>query len=279
MLHAAVESPMASVSPLAESEMPAKLHAALCAGAKSSASTWLFNVVAEVLRERDSADEASYFHNYDTPRRAGENVKQFYADTTEAFPRFDAFADYLVIQTQRPSQSLCSFAIRTEIPVVMTIREPRDAIVSLMKRFAYSFESAFKAVAAGNEQMLRLHQSGAPFVLRYEDRFYDREETVGAVARFLGVDLSPAIQRHIFNSLTREEVSKKIETLRTKGVFGSFIRPVRYAPETRWQLGHIGDITIGQFAEVLTRAQQQRVGAASAGYCSEFGYPSDIVTS
>jgi len=255
MLHAAVESPMASVSPLAESEMPAKLHAALCAGAKSSASTWLFNVVAEVLRERDSADEASYFHNYDTPRRAGENV------------------------TQRPSQSLCSFAIRTEIPVVMTIREPRDAIVSLMKRFAYSFESAFKAVAAGNEQMLRLHQSGAPFVLRYEDRFYDREETVGAVARFLGVDLSPAIQRHIFNSLTREEVSKKIETLRTKGVFGSFIRPVRYAPETRWQLGHIGDITIGQFAEVLTRAQQQRVGAASAGYCSEFGYPSDIVTS
>jgi hypothetical protein len=279
MLHVAMDPAMTSVLPLSESEMPATLHAALCAGAKSSASTWLFNVVAEVLRERGSADEASYFRNYDTPRRAGENVKQFYADTTEAFPRFDAFSDYLVIQTQRPSQSLCSFAIRSELPVVMTIREPRDAIVSLMKRFAYSFESAFKAVAAGNEQMLRLYKSGAPFVLRYEDRFYDREETVGDVAKFLDVDLSLPLQRQIFNSLTREEVSKKIEALRTKGVFGSFIRPVRYAPESRWQLGHIGDITIGQFAEVLNRAQQQRVCTTSAEFCDAFGYPGDVVTS
>ncbi len=279
MLHVTLDSYSAANWPYKEGNMTAtKLHAVLCAGAKSSASTWLFNVVAEVLRERGAADEASYLRPSDTPRRAAENVRQFYADATESFPKFDAFADYLVIQTQRPSQTLRAFAVRSNVPVILTIREPRDAIASLMKRFAYSFDSAFRAVASGNEQILQLYRAGQPYVLRYEDQFYSREETVGAVAEFLDVELTEAVQRRIFNSLTREAVEKKIEALRRGGVFGSFIRPVRHDPETRWQLGHIGDITTGQYAEVLNPAQQRRITSAAAEYAQEFGYPTEVVT-
>jgi hypothetical protein len=248
-------------------------HAILCAGAKSSASTWLYNVIAEILRRRDAAEAASYVRSEGAPNRRGENVKQFYADSPDAFPSFDSYSDMLVIQTQRPSTALCAMANRQRLQVVMTIREPRDAMASLMKRFGYSFSAAFRAVAAGNTQMVDLLRSSSPLLFRFEDRFYDREATIPMVAEFLGIELAAPLVREIFNGLTREAVSRRIETLRQSGAFGSARQPVVHDPQTRWQLGHVGDIAIGQHAELLSREQQKSVLEVTAEYCWEFGYP------
>ena len=248
-------------------------HAILCAGAKSSASTWLFNVVAEILRHRADADAASYERIESAGRREGENVKQFYADSPNGFPNYDEHADTLVIQTQRPSSSLCALALEAGFPVVMTIREPRDAIASLMKRFGYSFSSAFKAVATGNAPMVQLFRHASPLVLRFEDRFYDREVTIAAVARFLGVELPPPLLSEVFGGLTRDAVSRKIEEMRQSGAFGTSSNPVLHDVQTRWQLHHVGDIAIGEHARLLTREQQLLVLGATQEYCSTFGYP------
>jgi hypothetical protein len=255
-------------------ELPPR--AILCAGAKSSASTWLYNVIAEILRRRSAAEAACYARTETARRRGGWNVKQFYADAPGAFPQFDALSDTLVVQTQRPSAALCELAIRLTLPVVMTVREPRDAIASLVKRFGYFFAAAFKAVVSGNAPMVQLHRRAAPFVLRFEDRFYDREVTIAAVAEFLGIELSAPLLGEIFSGLTRQAVSIKIEQMRLRGVFGTVARPVARDPETRWQLGHVGDIAIGQHAEFLSQEQQVLVLAANADYCAEFGYPTEI---
>lgn len=251
-------------------------RAIFCVGAKSSASTWLYNVVAEVLRRRGAAEAASYVRTESFGSHGGRNVRQFYADSPGAFPPFDAMSDTLVVQTQRPSVSLCELAIRLGLPIVMTVREPRDAIASLIKRFGYSFAAAFKAVVSGNSPMVQLHRRAAPCVLRFEDRFYDRETTIAAVAEFLGIELSAPLLREIFNGLTREAVVMKIEEMRLRGVFGTTARPVVHDPETRWQLGHVGDIAIGQHAELLSQEQQLLVLAANADYCAEFGYPTEL---
>jgi len=250
-------------------------HAILCAGAKSSASTWLYNVVAEILRHRAAAEAASYARIEGGARREGENVRQFYADTPNEFPHYDEIADTLVIQTQRPSSSLCALAINANFPIVITIREPRDAIASLMKRFGYSFASAFRAVSIGNGPIVQLFRHGSPLVLRFEDRFYEREVTIAAVAEFLGVELTMPLLGEIFRGLTREAVSRKIETMRQSGAFGTPSNPVLHDPQTRWQLGHVGDIVIGGHAQLLSPEQQLLVLSEATEYCSEFGYPQE----
>lgn len=266
MLHS---SPTAQLLPPGTCELPAQ--GVLCAGAKSSASTWLYNVVAEILRRRSEAEAWSYARSDDRPTHASLYVKQFYADSPESFPRFDRHWDTLVIQTQQPSMSLSAFAARAEFQVVMTIREPRDAIASLMKRFGFSFSSAFELVASGNTQIVDLFRRSTPLVLRFEDRFYDREMTIAAVAEFLGVELPDHLIREIFSVLTREQVAMKIDEMRREGVFGV----LRHDPQTRWQIGHVGEIAIGQYAEILSREQQLLVLTATAGYCAEFGYPAE----
>ncbi|HEY1613329.1 MAG TPA: hypothetical protein VGF97_06505 [Rhizomicrobium sp.] len=250
-------------------------HLILCAGAKSSASTWLFNVVAEIMRAREAAEMSSYIRPETPESHRGEIVRQFYADSPEVFPVFDSVSDLLVIQTQRPSSALCTYAIDMNAPIVMTIREPRDSIASLMKRFGYNFASAFRAVTEGDARVLQLFRRGRPLVLRFEDRFYEREATIAAVAGFLHVDLPAQLVHQIHSALTRDEVRRKIETLQESGAFGGAADRESHDPQTRWRPGHVGDITIGQHAEFLSHDEQLQVLQATAGYCAQFGYPTE----
>ncbi|HWE06323.1 MAG TPA: hypothetical protein VG274_06415 [Rhizomicrobium sp.] len=248
----------------------------LCAGAKSSASTWLYNVVEEILRRRGEAEASSYTRADESPlSHAHGNVRQFYADSPRGFSRYDPRVDTLVVQTQQPSDALSALAACPRFQVVMTIREPRDAVASLMKRFGFSFAGAFRAVAEGDARIVGLFRRRAPLVLRFEDRFYEREVTLVAIADFLGVDLPAMLVREIFNALTRESVVKKIESMRQGGVLDDLMNPTRHDPQTRWRLGHVGEIAIGQHAEFLSREQQLVVLTATAEYCAEFGYPAD----
>jgi hypothetical protein len=247
----------------------------LCAGAKSSASTWLFNVVAEIMRGHEAAAHLSYMRNDYDAWRGCKTVRQFYADSPDVFPRFDPSSEALVVQSQRPSALLCALAVEAAAPVVMTIREPRDAVASLMKRFGYSFAGAFRAVSGGATRMLELFRGSAPLVMRFEDRFYDRAATISSVAEFLQIDLPVTFIRHIHDSLTPDQVRRKIEMLETRGAFGSAARAVAYDPETRWRPGHIGDTAIGQHAEILSREEQLLVLRATADYCRTFGYPAE----
>ena len=248
----------------------------LCAGTKSSASTWLYNVVAEILRHRGEAEANSYTRADESRSPVYGNVRQFYADSPRGFSKYDPRVDTLVVQTQQPSDALSALAGRPQFQVVMTIREPRDAVASLMKRFGFSFSGAFKAVAEGDARIVELFRRSAPLVLRFEDRFYEREVTIAAIAEFLGIDLPAMLVREIFNALTRESVAKKIESMRQSGVLDELVSPTRHDPQTRWRLGHVGEIAIGQHAEFLSREQQLVVLTATAEYCAEFGYPVEL---
>lgn len=248
----------------------------LCAGAKSSASTWLYNVVAEILRHRGEAEANSYTCADESRSPAYGNVRQFYADSPRGFSRYDPRVDTLVVQTQQPSAALSALAACSRFQVVMTIPEPRDAVASLVKRFGFSFSGAFKAVAEGDARIVELFRRSAPLVLRFEDRFYEREMTVRAVAEFLGIDLPAMLVRDIFNALTRESVAKKIESMRQSGVLDDLVNSAQRDPQTGWRLGHVGEIAIGQHAEFLSREQQLVVLTATAEYCAEFGYPVEL---
>ncbi|HEY8696139.1 MAG TPA: sulfotransferase domain-containing protein [Rhizomicrobium sp.] len=234
---------------------------ALCAGLKSSGSTWLYNAVIQILE----AGRA----------RSGKrrSLAAFYAEDLRMFPANAEFAGQLAVKTHIPSASLQFLARFVRAKIFITVREPRDAIASLMQRFDHEFANCLAEVAAGAERIIELSKAPNVLILRYEDGFYDRPEGVSQVAAHLGARISAATRDRIFRSLTREEVKRKIDALERKGVFGRSPDPDRFDPKTHWHPGHVGDGTIGKFETVLSAKQRSAVLAALQDYCRTFGYP------
>ena len=265
-----------------------------CAGIYSSGSTWAFNVVAELLKRnlvgvRSGPIGLAGFYvervltaAHELGRRSGgersrpQVLVQFYADKLENFPAETDAASILVIKTHIPSQALQAYGRLTRAPIILTIRDPRDAVASLMQRFGKSFESASEEVARSAKEILSLSHSPNMFLLRYEDRFFDRPETIANVATVLGCRPSRKTIHAIWQSLTPEQVKAKIEALREEGAFGSDGKPNQFDPETQWHRGHVGETTSGRFAEILSIDQAVEVVSMAEEFCREFGYPVDI---
>lgn len=225
----------------------------LCAGLKSSASTWLYNAVIGLLR----AD--------------GRRVAAFYADDIADFPRGAERADTIVVKTHIPSPAL-QFAARMAGAVVfVTVREPRDAVASLMRRFHHRFDNCLREVAPGAAAMAELTQM-KPCVLRYEHRFYERGETMDRVAAHLGVKVNSATLRAIAATLTPDKVTAKIARLARAGTFGAKPDPDRFDPKTHWHPGHVGDGSIGKHFGVLSPRQARYVLGATRAFRTTFGY-------
>jgi hypothetical protein len=232
----------------------------LCAGLKSSASTWLYNAIIQLLKAQ-------------TAGRTGRKprVVAFYAEDPASFPDDAATADYVVVKTHIPSPAFVALTRFVAGTVFITVREPRDAIASLMQRFHHRYDDALREVAAGSRRMIELGRLN-PVVLRYESRFFDDQATVARVARHLGIRVPSSKLRAIHGSLTRDNVRARIAALARRGVFGRRPDPDCFDPATHWHPGHVGDAATGKHAGVLSARQARGVLAATRQYCVAFGY-------
>jgi hypothetical protein len=221
-------------------------------GLKSSGSTWLYNVAISVLKEAFK----------------GAKIGAFYADNFGMFPPGASQARILVLKTHEPSDAVLFLNRFTRGQMLISVREPRDSVASLMQRFSHSFESALRDVTVEGERLVALARSSRKaLTLRYEDGFPDDEKTVDRVARYLGVTVSAAARRRIFRSHTKEAVKKTIRKLH-----GRRRDPDAFDLTTQWHPGHVGDGRVGKYKTVLTAAQQRKIEAATKAYAKEFGY-------
>jgi hypothetical protein len=227
----------------------------LCVGLKSSGSTWLYNVCIQLLK-------AKY--------RSG--VAAFYADNFAMFPPDTERARVIAIKAHEPSKGLVYLSRATRGQMFLTLREPRDAIASLMQRFDHTFESAFGETERQSKRIAELDREEKMTTYRYEDGFFDRFETVGEIADVLGIKVSKAARERIYRSLTRDSVRQTIGKFRKSGKFGKKPDANSFDQETQWHPGHVGDGKIGKFAGVLSAAQQKKVLAGTCEYGKRFGY-------
>lgn len=233
----------------------------LCAGLKSSGSTWLYNAVTQLLEASGVSGTGATLP-----------ILPFYADKISKFPVEAERSSVLVIKTHRPSDALEFAAHSAHARVLITVREPRDAIASLMQRFSHRFEPCLKEVSTNAARLVDLFRNEEGAVLRYEDRFYERSETLESLAHRLDLRVSKTELRRIFSSLTATNVEERISALSKMGAFGTCPTPDSFDTRTQWHPGHIGDRRIGKYGAVLTPSRQQRVLRAMRDYCAVFGY-------
>ncbi len=228
-----------------------------------SASTWVFNVAREVLL-----------------RQAGARVvESFYSDALDrAWPVFreQGHLDRIVVwKLHEPDADWPAFLREARVKLVLSIRDPRDAMLSLMERFGETGEAAFARV---NVAFTRVLESLAyPHIgLRYEDRFFEQPDTVAQVARYLGVPIDGADGERIFATYRTARVNAFAGDLdalpgdRRRGQ-GS----AQYDEVTQIHRRHIGDQRVGKWRDQFNAEERRRLTGRFRPFLDMFGYDRD----
>jgi hypothetical protein len=205
-------------------------------GIPSSASTWVFNILKAILQKRDTALDAYQCETLgDLERRIGATGRAH------------------VWKAHNLQHPLLRMIELTETPIVISIRDPRDAVASLVGRFnanpvdsaqqvMRSIASVFSATAAARRSM----------VCVYETSFPERVETVQAIADLMRVSLAPAEIIAIQGEFSLAQVKKFTAGLDALPQD----RLVRNGDdvmdaETQFHRVHVSDAAIGKWRGVL----------------------------
>jgi hypothetical protein len=241
--------------------MPLRVTATL--GLPGSASTWTFNVVRELRLLENSPTQ----------------VESFYSDSVErAWPvirEHQHLNRSLVWKLHVPDGLWREFLSANRIPVVLSIRDPRDAMLSIMARFGETKQSAFERIALALQRIqesLRYDH----VQLRYEDGFFAQPETVAALATYLGVPITQAEQARIFAAYRTERVkhlAQSLDTLPESRV--RRIDTMQYDEVTQIHHVHIGDQRIGKWRERFTADERHELTASFRPFLETFGYDVD----
>jgi len=241
--------------------MPSAPRITATLGLPGSASTWVFNVARELVIAQHGANA----------------VHSVFSDQVQPVLE-DAHAQqrYIVWKLHQPEPNWQSFARQMQAKIILSLRDPRDAMLSLMRRFNYDVAEACGTMRRSLRSIEELAKDGHP-VLRYEDRFFERPVTVGAIAGHIGVALGDAERARIFATYETETVrqfGRRLDSLppeRIKTIEGS----TRYDAVTQIHGGHIGDQRIGKWREEFDHTQRRTVTALLSPWLQTLGYDAE----
>lgn len=234
----------------------------LCLGMPGSASTWIFNICVHLMG---------------LPQR---NVKVVYtddrlADSLEQIEAADEHVDVLVVKSHKADTAIFDFVSSTRSNCLLSIRDPRDCVVSLMERFDFSFEKALASLVKSCHALMRFEPLGAS-LFRYEQGFFQSSDTILTLHRYLNPE--PVIDVQVLKQLySRESVQKFIDNF-------ALLPPDRIRVEgddaydllKHWHRNHFGDGLVGKWRTRLTREQKEQAGLALAEALVRFGYRDDV---
>jgi len=227
-----------------------------CMGLLSSGSTWLYNLARDICKSQ------------------GVEFISGYRDMHEDLPWDAPGAPMLIVKSHNPTPAFRSFIATSGEPAIVTVRDPRDAVVSLRQRFSKtsgsSFESALEATCASAACMLdaRIECSRLP-VVRYEDKFVDARETFDLTAFMLGLRPSEEQRENILAGLSASAVREKIRGLEAEGAIQG---EDKWDNDTHWHAKHVGDGRVGKFRESLTAEEEGVILERTWEYRAAFGY-------
>lgn len=227
----------------------------VCCCQHGSGSTWMFNLAREICRTM------------------AVNFVSCSQDS-DAYLPWDALGSrLLIVKAHNPTAGLRSLIANADVPAIITVRDPRDAVASHLQRFpnslAQNFDQALEAIAVSAERLVALSRLCQLPIFRYEDGFVGRNETFDKVAALLGVSPSEEQRVAILDGLSPSAVRETVAALEAAGA----IRGEKmWDRETQWHAGHVGDGKIGKFKAVLTPSQQQEVLDRTREFYECFGY-------
>jgi hypothetical protein len=223
-------------------------------GMHGSASTWVFNVVRELMIAA-----------------MGEiQVVSLYADQLAQLP--DAAGRCLVIKSHHGSAELDRWLAEAGARIFLSVRDPRDACLSMCARFRSPLAHVVPWIGNDCNRLLRLFPREHP-MLRYEDRFFEQRDMVKRIAVSLGLQPPPAMIDAVFDRYRTDAVrafAASLEQLPPERI----TTVVKFPMDRVTQIlsPHIGDTLSGKWRDLPTHVQVE-LTRVYRPFLDRFGYP------
>jgi sulfotransferase family protein len=229
----------------------------VCLGLPRSGSTWLYNVARELLGRRypEGPIACGFSDDFTAPQSTGARPVRCF-----------------LIKAHNPTAHFRALLGSTSARLLISIRDPRDAVASLMQSFRLTFHDAAGAVYSSAKTLAEMARCRHDLLLRYEDGFTDDIAAVQRIGEALGCTDEAPILRRIHHELSRAGVSEKIRELGRRGAFRPEPAFTTWDPQTQWHPAHLGDGRVGKFAECLTIAEIRRLERHFGSFMTQFSY-------
>ena len=184
----------------------------------------------------------------------------------------------LVVKCHAPDASFRGLARMMNAPIVLTVRDPRDCLVSFECAFQSERSAAFHELNQSAFALLEIADHPRQLVVKYEE-FADRAKVIELLASLLGIRASGKLVRGISEALDPEVVKTKIAQWEVHGAL-DLDRPAEvWTEETHWHSNHVADGLTGKYVDQLSAHEAAIVGSRLRGFFETFGYARDPVPS
>jgi hypothetical protein len=211
-------------------------------GLHGSASTWVFNVARELMIGAAGEDRML--------ARYGETMTDLPDEAQRA-------GKFFLLKSHHGSPELDAWLAAASARVVLSVRDPRDACLSMAQRFNAELARAVHWLVQDCNRLARLKGPGQ-VLLRYEDRFFDQPAAVAQLAAVIGIDPDPAACAAIFARYQTAAVREFAQTMnqlppgRVTQFGDSLMDPVTQIHRT-----HIGDARSGKWRDLPSPVQAE----------------------
>ena len=229
-----------------------------CQGMFASGSTWLYNValaVADELEPRSPVEGRFVFDMSDTVGLGAPGIRH-------------------VVKAHQARHGVGAIADRADA-LLVTLRDPRDAVVSLMQYQGFSFHRALLNVSYAAEACLLLGSNPRAVTLHYELGFVDDPATIDGIARHMGGSIRRERRDEIFEATRRPAVEAFIAQLETGPSTITDREGDVYDLASHWHLHHAGRTgEMARWRRLLYPAQINGIEAGLREWMECFGYQS-----
>jgi len=226
-------------------------------GLHGSASTWVFNVVRELMAAALGEDSVVGLFADDAAGLLAEHTLQ---------------GRHVVLKSHCGGRGWDSLVWLTRAPLILSIRDPRDAAISLAQRFGMPLTNAVRGIAQDCRHVVRCAEAGHA-VLRYEDRFFEDEALPGRLAGQLGLAVGAEAQAVIFSrystAATRSFAARIGDLPADRIVLAG---GTTYDRLTQIHRTHIGDGQVGKWQDLLDARNAMEITRYFAPFLARFGY-------
>ena len=225
----------------------------LAAGMVGSGSTFLFNVIREILASDPRIPSVATYSDEWNPLYTSHQR--------------------LVLKSHWGIRALTPVAERGLLLPIISVRHPGDSVCSDVERFGFPFDFAVRRVALSLKFCAALRPMPDTVLYRYEDRFASNPRTAMGLATILGIKLAPERLAEItrkYDATGTRLYAEQLETL--PNLMKSQDNPSdSWCPTTQIHRGHIGKQTSGRWRD-LPGDQRRTIDDLCGEDALSFGY-------
>jgi hypothetical protein len=228
-----------------------------CLGMYASGSTWLFNAARQVAAELTP----------ETP------VQGIYAETLDELERLRAGAVH-VVKTHDLPRAEAKYMAAKASRIFISVRDPRDAVVSLMQHMRHKFGPALEKIERTAAFCQFFAGDKRAEIFNYDAGFADDIATFDRLAAALGGALETGARERLFAASRRAAIEDYIAGLES---LPTVVKDARSGDvvdtDTQWHRHHAGRSgEIGRWRRMLPPEAAQVIEARMGAWMRAFGF-------